>query len=230
MPNSAASLYKSKALLHWSGVTLNGGAIAAQGDDSVEVVAYFGDASGAANGSLSGGDASDISAVATGLGTNTAARHAERLLGVSPGRPGDHCRPQQRRPGGRLRRDFAQFGAVGHAACTDSVRFRRVCRSRPPAPTRSERARHFQAMPGGTVVVPVNIDTARPAGSTGMTEAILALRYDPQVFSVSPRTCSWDIDAHGWQLTTAVNPQTGEIGIDLFRQHADSDALPAAAW
>ena len=72
VPNSAASLYKSKALLHWSGVTLNGGAIAAVGDDSVEVVAYFGDAAGTANGSLSGGDASDISAVATGMSTNPA--------------------------------------------------------------------------------------------------------------------------------------------------------------
>ncbi len=72
MPNSAASLYRSQALLHWSGVTINGGAIAAQGDDSVEIVAYFGDAAGTANGNLSGADASDISAVATGLGTNSA--------------------------------------------------------------------------------------------------------------------------------------------------------------
>ena len=38
----------------------------------MEVVAYFGDASGAANGSLSGGDGSDISAVATGISTNSA--------------------------------------------------------------------------------------------------------------------------------------------------------------
>ena len=72
VPNSAASLYKSKALLHWSGTTLNNGAIAAQGDDSVEIVAYFGDAAGMAIGSLSGTDVSDISAVATGLGTNSA--------------------------------------------------------------------------------------------------------------------------------------------------------------
>ena len=72
VPNSAASLYKSKALLHWSGVTLNGGAIAAEGDDSVQVVAYFGDAAGTANGSLSAGDASDISAVAIGISTNAA--------------------------------------------------------------------------------------------------------------------------------------------------------------
>ncbi len=72
VPNSAASLYKSQALLHWSGVTLNGGAVAAQGADSVEIVAYFGDAAGTANGNLSGADAADISAVATNIGTNSA--------------------------------------------------------------------------------------------------------------------------------------------------------------
>ena len=45
VPNSAASLYKSKALLHWSSVQLNGGAtFAGEGDDAVEVDAYFGDA------------------------------------------------------------------------------------------------------------------------------------------------------------------------------------------
>ena len=61
VPNSAAAVYKSKALLHWSGVQLNGGAIAVEGDDAVQVVAYFGDANG--DGTLSGGDAADISAV-----------------------------------------------------------------------------------------------------------------------------------------------------------------------
>src|SRR5262249_44938038 len=38
---------------------------------------------------------------------------------------------------------------------------------------------------GGTVTVPVNIDDPHPAGSTGLTQAILALRYDPAVFWVS---------------------------------------------
>ena len=49
---ASASTYTSKAHLHWSGVTLNGGAINAEGGDAVEIVAYFGEASGTANGSL----------------------------------------------------------------------------------------------------------------------------------------------------------------------------------
>src|SRR5262249_25548437 len=38
---------------------------------------------------------------------------------------------------------------------------------------------------GEALLVPVNIDTARPEGSTGMTDAILALSYDPKVFDIS---------------------------------------------
>ena len=74
----------------------------------------------------------------------------------------------------------------------------------------------LQATPGGTVVVPVNIDTARPVGSTGATEAILALRYNPRVFTVSAADVQLGSLTGGWQLTTVVNAQTGEIGIDLF--------------
>ena len=71
VPNSAASLYKSKALLHWSGVQLNGGAIAVEGDDSVQVVAYFGDAR-VGDGSLSAGDAVGYLGGGTGISTNAA--------------------------------------------------------------------------------------------------------------------------------------------------------------
>jgi hypothetical protein len=68
-------------------------------------------------------------------------------------------------------------------------------------------------------MVPVNIDTARPEDSSGLMEAVLALRYDPQVFFVSAQ------DVHlgnlasadsGWRLIAAVNERTGEIGVDLF--------------
>jgi hypothetical protein len=78
---------------------------------------------------------------------------------------------------------------------------------------------NLTAAAGAAVVVPVNIDTARPEESTGLTEAVLALRFDPLVFTVSAS------DVHlgtlpaagmGWQLVTAVNGQTGEIGVDLF--------------
>jgi len=63
---------------------------------------------------------------------------------------------------------------------------------------------------------PVNIDTAKPDGSTGATEAILALKYDPKVFTVSVSDVQVGSLSQGWHLTTLVNAQTGEIGIDVF--------------
>ena len=75
------------------------------------------------------------------------------------------------------------------------------------------------AGPGEVIVVPVYIDTARPEGSTGMLEAVLALRFDPQVFTVSAADIqlgSLPNSGVGWKLTSAINADTGEIGIDLF--------------
>ncbi len=75
------------------------------------------------------------------------------------------------------------------------------------------------ATAGGTVTVPVNIDTARPAGSSGLMEATLALRYDPQLFSVTAADIKLGTvpsAGSGWQLGAAINPETGEIGITLF--------------
>ena len=73
-----------------------------------------------------------------------------------------------------------------------------------------------QVTQGGMIVVPVDIDTAHPLGSTGATEAILALRYNPQLFDVSAADVHLGSLTAGWQLTAVVNARTGEIGIDLY--------------
>ena len=216
VPNSAASLYKSKALLHWSGMTLNGGAIAVEGDDSVQVVAYFGDASGSANGSLSAGDASDISAAAVGISTNIA---LGTLSGFSAFPLADPA----------IIADLNNDGLVDSSDVTllNSV-LAGIPRAQIPAvptglnivatgpdPLLSLPAT-LQVGPDGSIVVPVDIDTAHPLGSTGATEAILALRFNPQLFSVSADDVQLGTLTAGWQLTTVVNAQTGEIGIDVF--------------
>ncbi len=216
VPSTAASLYKSKALLHWSGVTLNGGAIAALGDDSVEIVAYFGDASGSANGSLSGGDASDISEVATSMDTNAA---TGALAGFSAFPLADPA----------IIADLNNDGLVDASDVTllNSVLAGTPRPQIPTIPTNVPITAYgpdpllslpaaMQATSGGTLVVPVDIDTAHPDGSTGATEAILALEYNPQVFSVSPADVQLGSLTGGWQLTAAVNAHAGEIGIDVF--------------
>ncbi len=219
VPASANSLYRSKALLHWSGVTLNGGSISAKGGDAVEVVAYFGDASGTANGSLSGGDAADISAVATGSSTNTS---LGTLAGFGAFPLADPV----------IVADLNNDGLVDASDVTllNSVLSGTVRAQIPAVPTNVPITVYgpdpvlslppaLAASPGGTVVVPVNIDTARPADSTGMTEAVLALRYNPQYFTVSAADVqlgSLPIAGNGWQLTTMINSQTGQIGVDIY--------------
>ena len=216
VPATANSLYRSKSLLHWSGVTLNGGTVAAEGADSVEVVAYFGDASGSANGSFSAGDGSDIAAVATGISTNAT---LGTLAGFSAFPLADPV----------ILGDLNNDGVVAASAVTllNSVlagtprsQIPTIPANLPitaygPDPVLSVPA-SLATLPGDTEVVPVNVDTADPVGSTGATEAVLALRYDPQMFTVSAADVRLGSLTSGWQLTTEVNVQTGEIGIDLF--------------
>ena len=80
----------------------------------------------------------------------------------------------------------------------------------------------------GTVTVPVNIDDAHPAGSTGLTEAHLALTYDPSVFTVSAA------DVHlgsvlaagsGWSVAPTIDPVTGQIAIALSSTTPISSAI-----
>jgi hypothetical protein len=87
-----------------------------------------------------------------------------------------------------------------------------------PDPTLSL-PRNLVASPGTAVVVPVNLDTATPQGSLGLMETILALKYDPKVFTVSASDVhlgSLPASGSGWKLTAVVNAQTGEIGIELY--------------
>ncbi len=209
VPLSAASLYGTKALLQFSGVQVNGGLIGATAIEAVQVAAYLGDVSGVGN--YSPLDATLMSRVATDIDTGFAAFPCldPTILG-----------------------DISGTGAV---TSTDVTLMNRVVAgitvpqaqtipnglSIPPAGPDPllTLANDSLAVPGITMVVPVNIDTARPRGSTGMMEASLALRYDPSVFTVTPADVqlgSLPSAGNNWQLTAAVNQSTGEIGIELF--------------
>jgi len=77
----------------------------------------------------------------------------------------------------------------------------------------------------GTVVVPVNIDDACPAGSTGLVEADLALTYNPSLFTVSASDVhAGSVLADGnWSVVPNIDQATGEIGIAL------SSSMPVRA-
>ena len=71
----------------------------------------------------------------------------------------------------------------------------------------------------GSLIVPVNIDDPRPAGSAGMTEATLAISYDPAVFRVSTSDIqlgSVPASGSGWSLQSVVDAATGQIGVTLW--------------
>ena len=206
VPNGAANDYKAKELLHFSSIVVNSGAITAVGKDGIHVNAYLGDVAGI--GTPSPLDASLISRVSVLLDSGFA---AFPLLDPS------------------IIGDVSGSGSLSGA---DTTLMNRLLAgiSTPqipaiptglsivatgPDPSLSLPA-DLQATPGGSIVVPVYIDTAHPSGSTGATEAILALTYNPRVFDVSAADVQLGSLTASWQLTAVVNAQTGEIGIDIF--------------
>jgi N-acetylneuraminic acid mutarotase len=214
VPDAAANLYKSKELLSFDGssITLNGAPFAGVWANSVHLNAYFGDVSG--DGKITGLDVATANSVAQGGRSSPLGFAAYRL--VDPGLVGDIAGDGS-----------VDAGAIsGLAAFTANLKPAQIS----AIPTR------LTITPGGAdptlslgtvgrignpsyVTVPVLIDNPHPDGSTGMTEAILALTYDPKVLSVS----STDIAlgsipalAGGWRLESQVDAATGQIGIDLF--------------
>jgi hypothetical protein len=208
VPNSAASDYKAKQLLHLTNIVVNGSSTAL-GKDGIQVVAYLGDASG--DGTVSGIDASLLSRVGILMDSGFA---AYRLL--DPSIVGD-------------------VGGNGSVDGSDVTLINRFLAGLPTpqvpvlppgltiVPTGPDPALSIPDQgiptPGADLLVPVNIDTAMPEGSTGTVDATLALRYDPRFFSLTESDIKLGELAGScsdWQLAATINPVTGEIGVNLF--------------
>ena len=71
----------------------------------------------------------------------------------------------------------------------------------------------------GSLTVPVSIDDPLPAANDGMTEATLALTYDPAVFSVSSSDIhlgSVPASGSGWTLQSTIDQATGQIAVTIL--------------
>ena len=212
VPNSAATNYKTKALLHLSDIAVinsAGGSISAENNDGLQVAAYLGDVSG--DGVYSPLDAALISRVAVAFDTGFAAYPMldPSIIGNPTGNgivnSGDVT---------LLNRAVAGYPQTKMPVIPNGLSIVPTG----PDPILSVPT-DLVVAPDGTVVVPVDIDTARPPGSSGMMQAMIALRYDPRLFTVAAADVqlgSVPLAGSGWQLTTSINAQTGEIGIDLF--------------
>jgi hypothetical protein len=203
--------YRNKALLDLSAIQINSGAIPAVAQDGVQAVAYFGDASG--NGTFSGLDVSLISRVSSKLDSGFA---AFRLL--------DPVIVADINNNGRIdSNDAAQLAQfLTNNASVPAIP--PIPASAPtivpggPDPTLSIPS-GLHAAPGDVLSVPVVIDDAHPAGSTGATEVSLALRYDPAVLTASAADVhlgALPAGGAGWSLQAAVDPVAGAIGVELF--------------
>jgi hypothetical protein len=212
VPDAAASQYKAKELLGLDSITVNGAPFTGVAAGGLHVNAYLGDVSG--NGSITGLDLAVANTVAQGTPTSPLGLAAYRL--VDPAIVGD----------------IAGDAALDATAISDLAAF--TSNLRPP---------QIPALPTGLtitpsgpdptlslgrvgrignpsfVTVPVLLDNPRPSGSTGMTEAMLALAFDPKVLTVSSADITLgSIPGLGrdWHLVSLVDETTGQIGIDLY--------------
>jgi hypothetical protein len=214
----AGAPYKGKELLHFSSLSLNGGAIAALGDDGVHVVAFLGDTTG--DGLYTSADSVLIGRVAAAADSGFAAYPVADPV-VLADLNGDG---RVTALDGGLLNNF-----LAGASAPQLPPYPGAPGNNPagPDPALSVPA-DLRVGPGGTVTVPVNIDDPHPEGSRGLTQAILALRYDPAVFSVSAADIhlgSVSASGSGWALQAVVDPATGQIAITLFSATPISSSL-----
>jgi hypothetical protein len=207
VPNSAGTDYKGKELLQLSAITVNGAAFTGVWANGVHVNAYLGDVTG--NGTIDALDVATANNVAAGTSTGFPA-----FTLLDPAIVGD--------PQGDISVDAGDVSTL--AAYVSQL----------PTPT-------IPAIPTGLTITPVGadptlslsgegggagaetvavlLDHPHPQGSTGVTEAVLALHFDPSVLSVAPSDItlgSIPCAGIGWQLQAVVDQASGTIGIVLY--------------
>ena len=211
VPNSAANVYKGKELLDLSGVTVNGAAVTGLVvGDGLHVNAYFGDVTG--DGQITGLDVATATNVAQGASTSPMGLSAYKL--VDPAIVGDIAGDAS--IDATAVSNLAAFTSNLHPTQIPAPPSGLTITPGGPDPTLSL-AGGVQS--SGIVTVPVLLDHPRPEDSTGMTEAILALTYDPKVLTVSASDITLGSIpglGSGWHLVSVIDQVTGQIGIDLY--------------
>jgi hypothetical protein len=207
----STAYYKAKDLLHFSSVTLKsgGGSVTAIGTDALHLVTFAGNASG--SGAITSGDGLDLARVVAGADAGFAAYPM-----TDPDIIGDLL--------GDGAVDGPNGAALGRYINGATVPQMPLYPGAPanvlpgPDPTVSIPPALTLAA-DGTVTVPVNIDDPHPAGSAGMTQATLAVSYDPAVFSVSSSDIhlgSVPASGSGWTLESTLDAASGQIGVTIW--------------
>jgi hypothetical protein len=235
VPNTAAGIYKAKELLQLSSITVNHAAFTGVATSALHVNDYFGDLTG--NGSIDALDVATAINVAEGKSTGFAAFPL-----VDPALVGDVALDYTVDAGDVS--DLASFSVGSIFAVIPPIPARLVITPAGPDPTLSlaqqrmmdEGGRMNQSNdpthPSSFILHPsisVVLDDPHPAGSSGMTEAVIALAYDPSVLSISPQDItlgSIPSENVGWQMTVSIDSATGQIGIVLYSTTAITTSAP----
>ncbi len=226
VPSSAKNLYQVKELLQLGNIIVNTGAVTGTVPTAaVHVNAYFGDVN--ADGNIDGIDTLTANQVAIGKATGFNAYQQ-----LDPVIIGDVA--------GDLTVDAGDVTALDLYAA-------KLHPPQIPVPPGLAVISPFAADPTlslvsgeGSVVsgrnnsplttnlsLSVTIDHPHPEGSTGLTEAVLALTYDPAMLSVSADDItlgSLPKQGSGWQISSTVDQATGQIGITIFSLTPITDA------
>ncbi len=215
VPYSARSQYQVKDLLALSNIAVSGGATVVPAD-AVDVDAYFGDVNGDHH--LDGLDKGLIANVASTVSTGFTA-----FTLLDPAIVGDVSDDNAVTSNDTslfsnylLALPVAKIPPLPNPPIADNL-FASPFAADPALSLPAT----VQASAGGVVNVPVLLDDAHPAGSTGLVEAELTLRYDPAVLSVSAADIALGTlpsQGTGWQLAAQVDASTGQITIQLYSQ------------
>jgi len=219
---SPLSIYQSKDVLTVSGVTVKAGmtTLPSIGNGAVHLVAFVGDADG--NGVYtSGGDAVELTRVHFGTDSGFPAYPLidPSILGDTDGDgrfDGDAAFQISELSIGAAAFSVAPVPSGVHVSPGDLSPSTILPVGNGLDPTLILPST-LQVGADGTVVVPINIDDARPAGSTGLVEADLALTYNPSLFTVSASDVhAGSVLAGGtWSVVPTIDQATGQIGIVL---------------
>jgi hypothetical protein len=214
VPTSAAGTYKAKELLSFKNIMVNNAAFTGVSASAVHVNAYFGDVTG--NGTIDALDVATANAVAQGKATGFTAFSL-----LDPAIIGDVA--------GDVSVDAGDVSTLAaHVSRLPTPTIPVIPTGLTITPAGPDPTLSLRGDGPGTVGaqgrdslarVSVMLDDPRPAGSTGMIEAVLALTYDPFVLSISaPDITLGSIPSAGsrWQVDSYIDAASGRIAIVLY--------------
>ncbi len=203
VPNNAP--YRTKQVLDLANISLNAGGIPALDDDAVHVVAFFADVTG--NGTYSAQDASLIARIGVGIGTGF-----EDYALLDPTIVGDIT-------------GNGAFSALDTSLMLQASVGVLIAEIPTPLPTVSltqggpdpklSIPQNLFATAGGSLAIPVDIDSIVNLTGNGLTSADLVIYYDPMVLEVTSATLGRLIAQRGWLISSRIDPLAGRIDISL---------------